>query len=80
MTCRYRFIIMGANTRRQTSMLSLMEFNDSIRVLSLLYCLSSKQNLHHNAHYLEKPNLHFGLDFHQVFNSQHVLLSFNNHL
>lgn len=54
MTCRYRFKLMGANTRRETSMVSLMEFNDSIRVLSLLYRLSSKRRLHYNRHYLGK--------------------------
>ena len=43
MTCRYRFILMGASTRRETSMASLMEFNDSIWVLSpLLFVIKAE--------------------------------------
>lgn len=54
MTCRYRFILMEANTRRETSMVSLMEFNDSIRVLSPFVIKARR-----NPHYFEKANLHF---------------------
>lgn len=55
MTCRYRFILMGANTiRERHQWFSLMEFNDSIRFLSPLYRLSSKLSLHHHPHCLEK--------------------------
>ena len=53
-TCRYRFILMEANSGRETSVVSLMEFNDSIRVLSPLYRLLSKHSPHHNHHYLWK--------------------------
>lgn len=35
-------------------MVSLMEFNDSIRILSSLYRLSSKPRLHYFSHYLGK--------------------------
>lgn len=37
LTCRYRFILMRANTTKETTVVSLIEFNDFIRVLSLLF-------------------------------------------
>lgn len=61
-------------------MVSLMEFNDSIRVLSPLYRLSSKRRVHYKPHYLGKTNLYSGHDFRQLFISLCLLLSFNNQL
>lgn len=67
MTCRYRFILMGANTKRDTPVVSLMELNDSIRVLSPLYRLSSKQRLYHNSRRKNKPSLRTSAIYDSVF-------------
>lgn len=48
--CRYRFVLMGANTRGDTPVVSLIAFNDSIRVLSPLCHLVSVQIWNHNPH------------------------------
>lgn len=48
--CRYRFVLMGANTRGDTPVVSLIAFNDSIRVLSPLCHLLSVQIWNHNPH------------------------------
>lgn len=48
--CRYRLVLMGANTRGDTPVVSLIAFNDSIRVLSPLCHLVSLQILNHNPH------------------------------
>lgn len=50
MTCRYRFILMGANTVRDTPVVPLMEFNESIRVLSPLHRLSSAPRPHYHPY------------------------------
>lgn len=50
MTCRYRFILMGANTVRDAPVLPLREFNESIRVLPPLHRLSSARRPHHRPH------------------------------
>lgn len=74
-TCRYRFILMEANNGRETSVVSLMEFNDSIRVLSPLYRLLSKHSPHHNHLYLWKygPFIRYSLAW-------RLLSSFDNEL
>lgn len=56
-SCRYRFILMEENTRRDTPVVSLMDSNDSIRVLFPLYHLVSVQSLHDNPHRKHKYSL-----------------------
>lgn len=56
--CRYRFVLMEANTRGDTPVVSLIAFNDSIRVLSPLCQLVSVQIRNHNPHRKKTRNIY----------------------